>query len=170
MTDNNTFRPYKIIHQSGSSLELKAGTNPKVIRAAFLAGPAILFTAGIALFATQKQPLPLYIMCGVAVLELFAFSFIKMPADLRMDSVGFTLKTVSIKSSQDTDYLWNDVDHIRQRIIRSKNGATLAYDVIMKEGKKMRLLNFSNYNAKKQSATEINSILSQISKKPVTEK
>lgn len=53
MADDNLFRPYKIIQQSGSSLQLKARTNPKIIRAGFLAGPVIFFIAGIVLYTAQ---------------------------------------------------------------------------------------------------------------------
>ena len=167
---DNLFRPYKILHQSGSNLQLQAGINPKIIRAAFLAGPVILFIAGFILYLTQKQVMFLLILCGVGLLELFIFSFIKIPADLRMDSVGFTLKRVSIKSIEEVDYLWNDVDRIRWRLLRTKGGSTLAFDSILKEGKKMRLLNFSGFNPKEQSAAEIASVLAAISRKPVVEK
>lgn len=170
MANDNLFRPYKIIQQSGSNLELQAGSKPAIMRAAFLAGPAILLVAGTALYLTQREIIFLYVMFGIAALELFVFSFIKVPSDLRMDSVGFTLKRVSIKGTEETDYLWNDVDRIRWRFIRTKGGPTLAFDAIMKEGKKIRLLNFSSFNTVKQSASEIASVLSQISHKPVAEK
>ncbi len=170
MVNDNLFHPYKIIQQSGSNLELQAGSRPAIIRAAFLAGPAILIIAGLVLYLTQKEIVFLYILFGIAALELLVFSFIKVPSDLRMDSVGFTLKRVSIKGAEETDYLWNDVDRIRRRFIRTKGGPTLAFDAIMKEGKKIRLLNFSSFNAARQSAAEIASVLSQISRKPVAEK
>lgn len=170
MADSNPFRPYKIIHQSDSSLELKAGTSPTIIRAAFLAGPVILLVIGIILYTTQKDPLFLYIMCSIAVLELVIFSFIKLPGDLRMDNIGFTLKQISIKGAEVKDYLWSDVDRIRWRLIRTKGGPNLVFDAMLKDGKKLRLLNFQNFNTKNQSAAEISSVLSQISRKPVTEK
>lgn len=170
MPNDDLFRPYKIIQQSGSNLQLQSRTNPKLVRAAFLAAPVILFVAGFVLYSTQKDPFFLYILCGVALLELFVFSFIKIPADLRMDSVGFTLKRVSIKSIEERDYLWNDVDRIRWQLLRTKGGPSLAFDAIMKEGRKIRLLNFSAFNPKKQSAAEIASVLAGISRKPVAEK
>lgn len=170
MADDDLFRPYKIIQQSGSSLRLKAGVNPGIIRAAFLAGPVVFFIAGIALYATQKDPRFLYILCGVAALELFLFSFIKISADLRMDSVGFTLQRISVKRVEEVDCLWNDVDRIRWRLLRTKGGQVLAFEAMMKEGGKLRLLNFSNFNPKKQSAAEIASVLARISRKAVVEK
>ena len=170
MPNDNLFHPYKIINQSNSSLELQAGNGPKVVRAAFLASPIILLIAGAALYITQKQLFFLYLMIGIAALELLIFSFIRVPTDLRMDSMGFTLKTISIRNTQEKDYLWSDVDRIRQRISRTKNGNVLNYEAVLKEGKKVRILSFNNYNPKKKEATAINSVLSQISHKPITDK
>lgn len=169
MADDNLFRPYKIIQQSGGSLQLKARTDPKIIRAGFLAGPGLFFIAGIILYTTQKDPLFLYVLCGVSLLELFIFSFIKLSADVRLDSIGFTLQRVSIKRVEEVHYLWNDIDRIRWRLLRTRGGQALAFDAMMKEGGKLRLLNFSNFNLKKQSAAQIAAVLSAISHKPIVE-
>lgn len=170
MSNDALFHPYKIIHQGRNDLQLQAGNNVKFARLAFLLIPILFLVFGLVLSITQKQIAFLYIIGGVAVLELFLFSFIKIPADLRMDTIGFTLKTVSVKSTKETDYLWNDVDSILQRIIRTKNGTVLAYDAVLATGKKVRFLNFPTYSPKKQSAAEIDSLLSQISNKEVIQK
>lgn len=170
MTEDNLFRPYKVIQQTNSSLELKSGINPRIVRITLIAMPLVFIVVGLILFTTQSNSPVTYTMMGVGLLELFLFSFLKFPADLRMDSMGFVLKQVSIKGIEVKDFLWSDVDRIRWRHTRTKNGSVLTFDAVLKEGKKLRLLNFPAYNPKKQSAAEISSVLSQISRKPVSEK
>lgn len=170
MATDNPFRPYKVVAQSGTSLQLKAGTNVRLIRVVFLLAPLILLGMGVVLFVMQSDPKFLYILGGAALLETVIFSFIKTPGDLQMDRMGFTLQTVSLRGVQQTDYLWSDADRIRQRIIRSKNGATLNYQAVMKSGQKVSFLSFPNYIAKKGEAPQVAETLRSISGKEVTDK
>ena len=164
------FHPYKIIQQGRSSLQLAPNSAPKVAIYAFRFIPLIMLAVGAALFILENEPLFLYIFGGIALLEAVIFSFIKVPAAVSMDSMGFTLETLSIKGRQEQYYLWSDVEYIRHRITTAKNNTTLTYTAMMNEGKKINFLNKSNYNAKKQSIAEINEVLRGISKKDVREK
>jgi hypothetical protein len=170
MAEETLFHPYKIIHQSSSNLQLQAGSNVKLIRRLLIGIPLLLLGVAVVLSLTQKEPVILYAMGGTALLELLIFSFIKIPADLRMDRIGFTLKTVSVQRTVETDYLWTDVDHIRQRITRAKNSTTLVCEAILTSGKKVQFLNFPNYLAKKQKAADMRTVFSEISNKAVVEK
>ncbi len=170
MATDTVFQPYNIISQSGSSLQLKADNRGKLMRIIFLIAPLILVVMGVVLCVTQKQRLFLVLMGGIAVLEYLLFSFIKIPGDVQLDAMGFTLQTSSIKGVQTKDYLWTDVDYIRQRITQTKGGMVLTYHAILLSGKKISFLSFPNYKIKNSSAEQVNSILQTISKKAVREK
>lgn len=170
MSNDKLFDPYKIISQTGNSLHLQAGRGVKIIRVVFLLAPLILLGAGIALYLTQKEIFFLYVLGGAAALEFILFSFIQLPGDVQMDNMGFTLQLVSLQGKKQKDYLWTDVDAMHRRIMRTKNGAVLNYQVVLKSGKKQRFLSFPNYHGKKQSIPEINDVLQHISGKNVVEK
>lgn len=169
-TGRTAFHPYKIIHQGRSTLQLAPGAGPKVVIFLIRTIPLLMAGAGVVLFIIEKETFLLLIFAGMAVLEGLVFSFIKVPASLSMDSMGFTLETLSMKGKQESYYLWNDVDFIRYRILRGKNSTTLNYAAILNTGKKISFLSFNNYHAKKHSIPEINSVLHNISNKELREK
>ena len=86
-----------------------------------------------------------------------------------MDSMGFTLETLSIKGKKETYYLWSDIDFIRYKTIRAKHSTSLSYEAVFKTGKTLSFLSFANYHTKKDAVPEINSVLHEIIRKEVRE-
>ena len=168
--EQNIFHPYKIISQTRGSLQLKPALGQKTILLVLRIMPLIMLTIGLVVYITQKEILFLAVFGGIALIEAFIFSFVKIPASLSMDNIGFTLETLSIKGRKEIYHLWNDVDYIRHRVIQSKNSTSLSYEAVLKEGKKISFLNFGSYHAKKSLLPEINAILSGISRKEVRDK
>ena len=164
------FHPYKVIQPGRSTLQLQPGAGQNAALFVFRFIPLIMLIVGIILYIVQKETFFLLIFGGIALLEAVIFSFIKIPAALTMDSVGFTLETLSIKGRKETYYLWNDIDYIRYRTVRTKNSTSLTYDAMLKNSKKVSFLNFGNYHSKKQNLAEINTVLHQISNKEIREK
>ncbi|RYF86803.1 MAG: hypothetical protein EON98_02560 [Chitinophagaceae bacterium] len=169
-TEKTAFSPYKIINQGRSTLQLEPGKGAKASVVVLRIIPLFLFVIGVIVFLVQKETFYLLIFGGIALFEVFVFSFIKIPAAVSMDSMGFTLETLSIKGRKENYYLWSDVDYIRQRMIVAKNSTTLNYAAVLNTGKKINFLSFNNYYSKKQSIPEINNALHDVSKKEVREK
>ena len=163
------FHPYKVIQQGRSVLQLQPPPGKKFVLFLLWFIPLIMLTVGVVLFLIQKETLFLYTFGGIGILEAILFSFIKVPASLSMDSIGFTLETFSLKGRNETYYLWNDVEFISYRKVSSKGGPSLLYDAILKTGKKISFLSFGNYHSKKNQLTELNSTLQQISNKEIRE-
>lgn len=168
--NQTAFHPYKIVTEGRGTLQLEPGKGPKVMLYVMRAIPLLMATTGVILFIVEKETFLLLIFGGIALLEGIVFSFIKIPASLSMDSMGFTLETYSMKGRKETYYLWNDVDFIRYRMITGKNSTTLNYAAILKTRNKVSFLNFNNYYKKKHSIPEINAMLHNISKKEIREK
>ena len=80
------------------------------------------------------------------MIESLIFSFIKIPASLSMDSMSFTLETLSIKGKKETYYLCSNVDFLRYKTIREKSSTSLDYEAVLKTGKKLSFLSFANYH------------------------
>ncbi|RYZ28059.1 MAG: hypothetical protein EOO10_10770 [Chitinophagaceae bacterium] len=139
-TNQTTFQPYKIVNEGRNSLELQPNAGPKTIVFVFRFVPAFLLLMGIFVAITQNKPLYFLIFGGVALLEAFIFSFIKVPGSLFMDAVGFNLETHSVKGKKESYYLWNDVNFIRYRMVLGKNSTSLTYDAMLKSGKKWMIL------------------------------
>jgi hypothetical protein len=169
-TANNLFHPYTIINQGRSTLQLQPGKAQKTGIIVLRIMPVIMVAIGIILFVTQKDILFLAMFGGIGLIEAFIFSFIKIPAAISMDSMGFTLETLSIKGRKETYYLWNDVEYIRHKTISAKNSTSLSYEAVLKTGKGLSFLSFPNYHTKKQVIPEINVLLAQISGKQIAEK
>ncbi|MGZ5222540.1 MAG: hypothetical protein ACXWC7_20800, partial [Chitinophagaceae bacterium] len=94
---DNLFHPYKIINQGRSTLQLQPGSGQKAGIVVLRVMPLIMLVIGVIMFVTQKEILFLAMFGGIALLEAVIFSFIKIPAAISMDSMGFTLETLSIK-------------------------------------------------------------------------
>lgn len=169
-TADNLFHPYKIIMQGRSTLQLQPGSGQKAGVYVLRIMPLIMLIVGVIMYVVQKQLLFLAVFGGIALLEFFIFSFIKIPAAISMDNMGFTLETFSIKGRQETYYLWSDVDFIRHKTISAKNSTSLSYEAILKTGKKLTFLSFQNYQSKKLLIPEMNNVLHEISKKQITGK
>jgi len=167
--EQTAFHPYKVTNQGRSTLQLQPGKAQSAGVIVLRIMPLIMLVTGVVMFVTQKDILFLVIFAGIALLEAFIFSFIKIPAALSMDSMGFTLETLSIKGKKETYYLWNDVDFIRHKTIRAKNSTALSYEAVLKSGKKITFLSFPNYHTTKTAIPEINTFLSQISGKQTVE-
>lgn len=170
ITSETIFQPYKIINQSRSSLQLQPATGQKVVVYIFRFMPLIMLSIGLALYLSQKQTLYLATFGGIALLEWFIFSFIKIPAALSMDNMGFTIELLSLRGSIEMYYLWSDVDFIRYKTVRTKNNTSLHYEAVLNTGKKRGFLNFPNYYSKKKQIAEINAALHEISRKDIKEK
>ena len=168
-TADNLFHPYKVISQGRSTLQLQPGKGQASGVIVLRIMPLIMLVVGFALYVTQKNIMFLVVFGGVALIETLIFSAIKIPASLSMDSMGFTLETLSIKGKKETYYLWSDIDFIRYKTIRAKHSTSLSYEAVFKTGKKLSFLSFANYHAKKDAVPEINSVLHEISRKEVRE-
>lgn len=94
------FHPYKVISQGRNTLQLQPAAGQKAAVIIFRIMPVILLATGVVFYLTQKDLFFLLIFGGIALLEALIFSFIKIPASLSMDSVGFTLETLSIKGKE----------------------------------------------------------------------
>lgn len=169
MAITSPFHPYKVIEQGRSTLTLASSVSKNTQLLILLVVPLVSIATAIAVFRVTKNTILLYVFAGVVILEFIAGSFIKIPVTVQLDSMGLNIETASLKGFQQTYYLWNDVEHLRYRIVRTKEITMLVYDAILKNGKKERLLAF-NYNAKKPQVEEINTILTAISKKEIRAK
>src|SRR5215203_505195 len=96
-TTDHLFHPYKIINQGRSTLQLQPGKGLAAGVIVLRVMPLIMLVIGFALYVTQKNLMFLLMFGGIALIETLIFSFIKIPAALSMDSMGFTLQTLSIK-------------------------------------------------------------------------
>lgn len=169
-TNQTAFQPYQIINEGRSTLQLKAGKAPRVAMLVLGFIPLLMVAIGVVLFVVQKDIFFLLMFAGVALFEGIIFSFIKVPAALSLDSMGFTVETYSMRGRREDYYLWSDVDYLRNRMVSGKNSTTLNYTAVLKDGKKVSILNFNNYYSKKQSIPTINEVLHHISKKEVRDK
>jgi|GEM_PF-3342422 len=169
-TGTTAFRPYKVAELNRTNLQLQPPSGHKFLIALFWFIPLAMIIVGIVFFIVEKEPLFLLVFGGIGLLEAIVFSFVKIPAALSMDSIGFTLQTLSLRGKKETYYLWNEIDYIRYKAVRGKNSTSLVYHAIPKNGKKINFLNFSNYHSKKQQIPEINEILHDISNKEIREK
>ena len=168
--EQNVFHPYKIIHQGRNTLQLQPAIGQKTGIIILRIMPLIMLVIGAILYFTQKEIIFLIMFGGIALFEALIFSFIKIPAALSMDSMGFSLETLSIKGKKETYYLWSDIDFIRYKVVRAKNSTSLSYEALLKTGKKLNFLSFPNYHTKKGAIPEINALITEISKKQVAEK
>lgn len=169
-TNTTAFHPYKVVQQGRDSLQLKASANHRIIIIVLRMIPILMIGVGIVLFITQKESVFLITFGGIGLLEAFIFTFIKIPASISIDNVGFTLETLSIKGRRETYYLWADIDFIRYKIVRAKNSTSLTYEAVLKTGKKFSFLSFPNYHQKREAIPELNSVLNDISNKEIREK
>ncbi len=171
MANDTIFHPYEVVQQGRNTLELQMrNRSRKLIRWIFLTPPLLIFMAGIVLFLVKKDILYVYVLGGIGILELILFSFFKTPVSVKMDNMGLSLTTLTVKGEKESFYLWNDVDYIRHRLSVTQNNTLLVYDAVLKSGKKIRFLNFSNYQKKKNAIPAMNEVLAQISGKEVTDK
>ena len=169
-TNPAAFHPYKILSNGNSGLQLHAPGRTKTTIWILRIFPLFTFLIGIGAYAFTGEVLMVLVFGAVALFEVILLYFIKTPSSLQMDSVGFTLETVSMRGVQENYYLWNDVEYIRSRILRGKNSTSLVYDAVLKSGKKLNFLNFGSYQAKKNAIPAINEVLGEISRKEVREK
>lgn len=170
MATTSVFHPYKVISQGQTSLQLEAGSHSKILVWVFRAVPFITFAMGIAAYLLAREIVVLLSLTAIALLEAIALSFVKSPSSVSMDSMGFTLDTISSKGVKQTWYLSNDIDYIQYRSVRAKHANLLVYDAILKTGKKVRFLVFPNYSNKLQNLAEIDGVISNISSKEVQQK
>lgn len=169
-TTQTAFQPYKVISAGRSNLQLQPPASIKAAMTIFRLTPLLMAAIGVVLYLVQGELFYLLIFGGVALFEAIVFSFFKLPAAVSIDSMGFTLETVSLKGRKENYYLWSEVDYLRHRMVSGKNSITLNYMAVLKDGKKVSFLNFNNYHRKKQSIPEINTVLHNISKKEIREK
>ncbi len=170
MAATSPFHPYKVIEQEQSSLTLASSVSKNTQLLILRLVPLISIVTAIVVFLFTQNTIILYALAGFALLEIIIFSFIKTPVTIQLDSMGLNIETASMKGFQQTYYLWNDVEYIRYRIVRTKDSNMLVYHVMLKNGGKTKLLALNNYNAKGQQLQEINTLLLGISKKEVGEK
>jgi hypothetical protein len=169
-TNSTAFHPYRVLQQERGRLQLHAPYSQRVIITFLRYMPLIIITIGLVLYLTQKEIVFLPVFCGMGLLIGLIFVFIEIPASVSMDSMGFTLETLLTKGRKETNYLWNDVDFIRHKVVRAKNSISLTYDAVLKTGKKVSFLTFANYHQKVQAIPEINAALHNISNKEIREK
>jgi hypothetical protein len=169
ITGKTAFHPYKVVDQGRNNLQLQPPSGHKFLIALLWFIPLAMIIVGIVLFVVEKEALFLLVFGGIGLLEAIVFAFIRIPASLSVDSIGFTLETLSLKGKRETYFLWHEIDYIRYQAVRGKNSTSLAYHAIPKNGKKVNFLNFHNYHAKKQHISEINSVIKEISNKEIRE-
>lgn len=171
MTNETVFHPYEIVHQSTGTLELQLKKSRRrftgwVLRFA----PLFSFLMGVAAYVASGEWFVLLSFTGLSLIELVVLWFAKIPTGMKMDSMGLTVQAVSLKGEQESFYPWQDIDHFRQRIVRTKQGPQLAYQAVLKNKKRISILSFSSRRATQKNRPAISSILQAISQKPVLEK
>ncbi|WP_121353184.1 hypothetical protein [Flavisolibacter nicotianae] len=129
--------------------------------------PLFSLVMGVAAYIASDELFVLFSFTGLSLVDLIVLWFVNFPVGLKMDSMGLTVQAVSLKGEQETFYLWQDIDHFRQKIVRTKQGPQLVYQAVLKNRKRVTILSFSSRRATQKNEPAINSTLQGISKKPV---
>jgi len=171
MATKTIFHPYRVVQQSPSTLELgsKSHLTMWLLRLLPLMVPVFIFI--ILLFNGGDIPAEvIYIILGCTLFTYLILAFIKVPAAVKLDSLGMSVTTVSIMGHKEQYILWSDIDRFEQTMQRTKNGRIYHYKAITNNNKKIRFLQFSGIHFSKDNIPEINNTLQQISHKQVISK
>ena len=168
MTTKSIFYPYEIVAQNTTLLELQATRRKRnlwlwVLRLA----PLFALLMGVIMYVVSKEPIMLITMALLAVIEAVIFLYLHVPVAIRMDSLGLTVDTLSLKGEKQLHYLWQDIHHIRYRSFQTKNGRQLVYNAVLTTGKKVRILSFSSLHSNLENAPRINEVLHEVSRKEI---
>ena len=171
MATKTIFHPYKVIAQADNHLEL--GSNAKatiwLLRLVPLLVPAIF-----AFFIlTSEEPMPIeifYVGIGVTLFCYLLIAFFKIPASVKIDTIGMTVLYVTLFGYKEKHMLWSQVDRVEHVYRRGKGGGYYTYRVITNDRKKINFLTFSGYHLLENNFTQVNKTIQQLSGRPVSGK
>jgi hypothetical protein len=168
MATANIFYPYETVTQNTTALALQTTRKKQNLwRWLLRLAPLFSLLMGVVMYVISKELLILLTLVLFAVLEAIILLFVRIPVAVKMDSLGLMVDVLSLKGEKQLHYLWQDIDHLRYRTMRTKTGRLLVYYAVLNTKKKVRLLSFSSTWNKFENMSRIKEVLQQVSRKEV---